>query len=151
MRCRCRSWLQALIKYQRKGVVAELPAAVETVAWSADQSSSGMLRVLCLGCGNGLNTNLAESLKAIFRKRKYKFKLVMSSIKVGKHHTKKVKVEEQAKNGDFDIIVAMPGFGTFSRARHSRGPGPRPARSKDHPFGIPGRGFRATQATRAET
>jgi hypothetical protein len=109
-----------------------------------------MLRVLCLGCGNGLNTNLAESLKAIFRKKKHKFKLVVSNLKVGKNHTKKVTVEEQAKNGDFDIIVAMPGFGTFSRARHSGRPGPRPARSKYHPFGIPGRGFRATQATKAE-
>jgi len=41
------------------------------------------------------------------------------------------------EQGEFQILIAGPPCGTFSRARHSGPPGPEPARSRQHIWGLP--------------
>ena len=44
---------------------------------------------------------------------------------------------EKVRKGEVDAILASPPCCTFSRARNSAGPGPRPMRSRSHPRGMP--------------
>jgi hypothetical protein len=43
--------------------------------------------------------------------------------------------------GDFDIVILSPPCGSWSRANYSEKPGPKPVRSRAHPWGLPGLKF----------
>ena len=44
----------------------------------------------------------------------------------------------RVESGYFDIIILSPPCGSWSRANYSNRPGPKPVRSRAHPWGLPG-------------
>lgn len=55
------------------------------------------------------------------------------------------------KKQRYNALLASPPCNTFSRARHSAQPGPRPLRDINHPYGVPGLTAREKAAVRQGT
>ena len=53
------------------------------------------------------------------------------------------KIMNKESDGKFDVILASPPCGTFSRARHAQDNGPKPLRSARYPRGLPWLGGKA--------